>query len=50
MNPVKYVKDNTDPKIVVSSVVAAFAVGGALLLLKNSGVGPLQAVAKAAGK
>ena len=50
MDPVKYVKDNTDPNIEVSSVVAAVAVGGALLLLKNSGVGPLQAVAKAAGK
>ncbi|WP_157933821.1 hypothetical protein [Alloalcanivorax mobilis] len=49
-DPVGYVRQNTDPKIVVSSVIAAIAVGGVLLLMSKSGVGPLQAVARAAGK
>lgn len=49
-DPVGYLRQHTDPRIVVSAVVAAIAVGGVLLLMKHSGIGPLQAVAKAAGK
>ncbi len=50
MNPINYVRENIDPKIVVSSVVAAVAIGALAYAMKQSGIAPLQAVAKAAGK
>lgn len=49
-DPIQYVRQNTDPKIVVSGVVAALAVGVVVYAMKSSGIAPLAAVAKAAGK
>ena len=47
-DPVKYIKENTSPEIVVSGVVTALAVGLVFIAFKNSGIGALKAVAGAA--
>lgn len=39
------VKRNIDPTIVVSTVVAAFVIGGLVVLAKKSGIKPLKQVA-----
>jgi len=47
-DPVKYIKENTDSKIVVSGIVTALAVGAVFFAFRKSGVGALKAVASAA--
>tara|TARA_Y100000815_G_scaffold231689_1_gene221975 strand:+ start:907 stop:1059 length:153 start_codon:yes stop_codon:yes gene_type:complete len=47
-DPVKYIKENTSPEIVVSGVVTALAVGLVFIAFKKSGIGALKAVAGAA--
>jgi len=50
IQPYQYVKRNTDPTLVVSTIVAAFALGSTLFILRRSGIAPLQEVAKIAKK
>jgi hypothetical protein len=38
IQPIQYIKRNTDPEHVVSTVVAAFVLGGTLLVLRKSGI------------
>ena len=48
IDPVDYIKKNTDPTIVVSGIVTALAIGAVFFAFKNSGIGALKAVASAA--
>ncbi|WP_290500672.1 hypothetical protein [Alcanivorax sp.] len=46
--PLRYIKRNTNPEIVVSGIVTALAVGLVFVAFKKSGIGALKAVAGAA--
>lgn len=46
-DPVEYVKQHTNPEMVVSGVVTALAVGLVVMAFRNSGIAPLKAAAGA---